>query len=68
MEKLFELLAVVGNIIIGILTYIIPSNPWDGLPSLIVYGINKPLWVGLFIIFSFIYLIFLEYLYCKIKK
>lgn len=44
MEKLFELLAVVGNIIIGILTYIIPSNPWDGLPSLIVYGINKPLW------------------------
>lgn len=65
-KKIFNILSILGLIIIIILSFIIPSNPNQIIKSYTMITIDRPLWLNLIIIFTFFYLIILYHLYDKL--
>lgn len=63
MKKVFIILAVIGVIIISILSFTIPENPYEIIPSITILGFDKPLWLCIMVGGSFAYLLFLYCLY-----
>ena len=65
MKVLFVALGIIGVAIISILSFVIPSNPDEIIPSLTMMHGGMPLWLMLIISFSFIYLLILWAIYDK---
>ena len=67
-KKLFIVLAFVGVIVISILGFIIPDNPYEIVPAMTMMSFDKPIWLCYVVGCSFIYLIALYYIYDKVKR
>ncbi len=65
MKVLFVILGFVGVAIISFLSFIIPTNPYEIIPSFSMMHGDMPLWLMLIIAFSFIYLLILYAVYDK---
>lgn len=65
-KKVFHSLALIGVIIICILAFTLPKNPYEIIPSFTIMSFDKPLWLNIIISCSFIYLTILYSIYDKI--
>ncbi len=68
MKLLFVILSIVGVAIISVLSFILPSNPNEIIPSFTAMRGDMPLWSIYLIGFSFIYLLILWAIYDKIMQ
>lgn len=66
-RKIFQLLAIIGVVIISILSFTIPSNPNEILPALTPFSFDKPIWLCYVVGGNFLYLIVLYTIYDKTK-
>lgn len=57
MKILFSILAIVGVAIICVLSFVLPTNPYEIIPSISMMVGDMPLWLALIISLSFIYLL-----------
>lgn len=55
-------------IIISILAFIIPDNPYEIIPAMTTMSFDKPIWFCYMVGGSFIYLIILYSIYDKVKR
>lgn len=67
MIKIFYILGVIGVIIILILSFIIPNDPFMIIPGFTIFSFDKPLWFCILISVSFFYLMILYYIYDNFK-
>ena len=67
-KKIFNILSLLGYIIIIILSFILPNNPNEIIKSYTLITFDRPLWLNLIIIFTFFYSIILYQIYEKIYK
>ena len=65
MKKLFYVLAIIGTIIITIIAFEIPKNPFEMVPSTLSF--DKPLWFCIAFFGSIIYIMILGIIYNKVK-
>lgn len=65
-KNLFNILTILGLILILFLSFIIPNNPYEIVKSYTIMTIDRPLWFNILIISSFIYLIIICSIYEKI--
>lgn len=65
---IFEVLGVVGVVIISILAFTIPKDPYIIIPSYTLYGFDKPLWLAIIIVGVFFYLIGLVSIYDYLEE
>lgn len=63
MKILFSILAIVGVAIICVLSFVLPTNPYEIIPSISMMVGDMPLWLALIISLSFIYLLILFAIY-----
>ena len=68
LKRVFQILGIIGFIVICILAFVIPSNPNQIIPALTVMSFDKPLWLCIIIGGGFIYLITLYSLYNKLNN
>ncbi len=66
LKSIFQILGIVGFIIICILAFVVPSNPYEIIPALTVMSFDKPLWLCIIVGDGFLYLIVLYALYNRI--
>jgi len=66
LKSIFVVLSFVGVAVVSILSFIIPSNPYEIIPSLTMMVGDMPLWLKLILAFSTIYLLVLWSIYDKI--
>ena len=66
MKKIFYALAVIGVMIITIIAFTVPKDPYAMIPSILF--IDKPIWFCITFFGSFLYLIVLGIIYNKIEK
>ena len=67
-KSLFIILGIIGVFVISILSIILPTNPFEIIPSLTIFSVEKPLFISLIIAGSFIYLSILYFIYDKINN
>lgn len=68
-KTLFQILAIVGFIIICICAFVIPNNPNEMIYSISKITFDKmPLWLAIILVGSFIYEITLFAIYDKITN
>ena len=63
MKKLFKIFFLIGILIILILSFVIPDNPFKIIPAISIGGIDRPLWLNILIFYGFIYSIILNVVY-----
>ena len=63
MKRKFIIIGLIGIIIICILSFIIPKNPYEMIPSFTYLSFDKPLWLCITLSGSFIYINLLYELY-----
>ena len=68
MKRTFIILSVIGVVIISILSFTLPSDPYMDIPALTVVSFDKPLWFCIMVGGSFIYLLILYSIYDKLKE
>ena len=71
MKKIFLILNIIGIIIIIHISFILPEEPFKIIHSLSIHSIDKPVWLCISIILSFLYTIILWLIYSiafKINK
>lgn len=68
LKRIFQLLGIIGFIVICILAFVIPSNPNEIIPAMTVMSFDKPLWLCIIVGGGFIYLITLYSIYNKIHN
>jgi len=68
LKTIFTLLSIVGVLIITILAFTIPNNPYEIIPAMSIMNLDKPLWLCIIISGSFFYLIILYNIYDEIVK
>lgn len=68
LETIFRIMAVVGVIIISILAFTLPQNPYEIIPAMSIMSFDKPLWFAIIVSGSFIYLCLLYELYDYLKE
>ena len=68
LKTIFQILAIVGMIIICIMAFTIPNNPYEIIPALYITSFDKPLWVCIIVGGGFVYLLLLNLVYERIKK
>ena len=68
LKRVFQILGIIGFIVICILAFVIPSNPNQIIPALTVMSFDKPLWLCIIIGGGFIYLITLYSIYNKLNN
>ncbi len=67
-KRTFQLLALIGVVIISILSFTVPNDPNEILPALTFFTFDKPVWLCYVIGGNFLYLIVLYAIYDKIKR
>ena len=68
LKNIFRVLAFVGVLVISILSFVLPQDPYMIIPSYTMMGFDKPLWLCYIVGGSLIYLLLLYFIYSKIKK
>lgn len=63
MKRRFIIIGLIGIIIICILSFIIPKDPYEMVPSFTYLSFDKPLWLCITLSGSFIYMSLLYELY-----
>ena len=64
----FQIIAIVGVIIISILSFTIPQNPYEIIPAITPMSFDKPLWFTLIVSCGILYLSLLWYIYDEVSK
>ena len=64
----FQIIAIVGIIIISILSFTIPQNPYEIIPAITPMSFDKPLWFALIVSCGILYLSLLWYIYDEVSK
>ena len=67
-ELIFEFLAALGILIISILAFIIPADPYMIIPSHSLIGFDKPLWFTIIIVGGFFYIMILCAIYNYLEE
>lgn len=67
-KYIFIVLAIIGVIIISILSFIIPKDPFEIIPAMTIRSFNKPVWFCYMFSGSVIYLIILYSIYDKLEQ
>lgn len=67
-KRIFQILAIVGVIIICILAFIIPKDPFKIMPALSMMSFDKPVWLNIIIDGCGVYLITLGCIYERFNK
>ena len=57
LKRVFQVLAVLGLIVISVLAFVVPSNPNEIIPAMTVMSFDKPLWLCIIVGGGFLYLI-----------
>ena len=68
MLRLFIRLEIAGMVLISIMAFTIPSNPFEIIPAIGIEGFDKPLWLNIIIGFGFIYSVVLLIIYDRINR
>ena len=68
LKRIFQILGIIGFLIICLLAFIIPKNPYKIIPAMTMMSFDKPLWLCIIIGGGFIYLLTLYGIYDKIKN
>lgn len=68
LKKIFQILAIIGIIIISILAFILPNNPYEIIPAISITSFDKPLWLCIIIGGGSLYLMILYYIYDKLES
>lgn len=63
MKRLFIILSFIGIIVIGILSFVLPTNPYEIIPAMTVISFDKPLWLCILVGGGFIYLVIIWTIY-----
>lgn len=64
----FQVIGLVGVLIISYLAFTIPINPHEIIPAMSVMGFDKPLWLCIIVGCGVPYLIALWYVYDTLKQ
>lgn len=56
--------SILGFIIIFYLSVLIPKNPFEEIPSLCIFTVDKPIWINCFLVLSSIYIWIVHKIYC----
>ena len=67
-NKIYWLLFVIGFIIICIFAFIVPTDPFEMIPSVSALSFDKPVWFEIILVGTFFYTLILSYTFDKIKK
>lgn len=65
MKLIFQIVGVIGFIVICICAFTIPSNPYEIIPALTPMNFDKPLWFAIIFGGGFLYLLIKMALYDK---
>lgn len=68
LKTIFQVLATIGVIIIFILAFTLPKNPYEIIPAISVMSFDKPLWLCIVIVGSSVYLFILYTIYDNLSK
>lgn len=68
LKIVFYVLGVIGVVIISILAFVLPSDPYMIIPAMSVMSFDKPLWFAIIVSGSFIYLCLLYELYDYLEE
>lgn len=66
LKTIFQILAIVGMIIICIIAFTIPNDPYEIIPAMTIMSFDKPLWFAIIFGGSFMYLLILLGIYDKV--
>ena len=66
MKLAFQIVGVLGFIIIFICAFVIPNDPYEIIPSMTIMGFDKPLWFAIIFGGGFMYLLILLGIYDKV--
>ena len=64
----FQILAIVGMIIICIIAFTIPTNPYEIIPAVSMMSFDKPLWFCIIFGGGFLYLMILWSIYDSLEQ
>ena len=67
-DTLFKILGIIGVMIIFILAFTIPKDPYIIIPSISMFGFDKPLWLNIIIVGVFFYLMALFSIYDYLEE
>ena len=67
MKLLFQILGIVGFLIICVCAFTIPNDPYEIIPALTYMSFDKPLWLCIIVGGGFTYLLILLGIYDKIE-
>lgn len=62
-RMLFVCLFIIGFIFVINLAVILPNNPFEIVPSLCIFTVDKPMWVNYLIILSSLYFVLVYKIY-----
>lgn len=68
LKIVFYVLGVIGVIIISILAFVLPSDPYMIIPAMSVMSFDKPLWFAIIFSGTFVYLFILYGIYDYLKE
>lgn len=68
MKRLFIGLEVIGMVIISIMAFTVPENPYEIIPALSMMGFDRPLWLNTILGLGFLYSIALFSIYDNIEQ
>ena len=66
MKLAFQIVGVLGFIIICICAFVIPNDPYEIIPVMTIMGFDKPLWFAIIFGGGFMYLLILLGIYDKV--
>jgi len=67
MKRLFIGLSIVGFVVICVLSFVLPKNPFEIIPAMTMVSFDKPVWLCGIIGGGFIYLMVLWTIYDKLS-
>ena len=68
MKIFFYTIGILGAVLILVLAFTVPDNPFEIVPSYTAFGFDKPIWLAIFIVGTFLYWFVLFVIYDKISK
>ena len=68
LKTIFQILAIVGMIIICIIAFTIPTNPYEIIPAISMMSFDEPLWFCIIFVGCFVYLMILWSIYDSLEQ
>lgn len=63
LKIIFQIIAILGIVIISILAFVLPNDPYMIIPAMSVMSFDKPLWFAIIVSCSFVYICILYSIY-----